>query len=68
MELGRKFWLRSTGIVVGLGVLGLVGILIVNRLVYRFGVIAALIFIFAILMAVAYRSDRKKQRTYEDAS
>ena len=66
MELERKFWLRSAGIVVGLGVLGLVGILIVNRVVYRFGVVAGLIIIFAILMAIAYRSDRKKQRRYEE--
>jgi undecaprenyl pyrophosphate phosphatase UppP len=66
MEVERSFWWKSAGIVVGLGVLGLVGLLVLNRLVYRFGAIAALIIIFGVLMAIAYRSDRKKQRAYED--
>lgn len=65
MEVERSFWWKSAGIVVGLGVLGLVGILIFNRLIYRFGAIAALLIVFVILMAIAYRSDRKKQREYE---
>jgi undecaprenyl pyrophosphate phosphatase UppP len=66
MEVERSFWWKSAGIVVGLGVLGLVGLLIFNRLAYRFGMIAALLIVFGILMAVAYRSDRKKQREYEN--
>ena len=47
---------------IGLGFLGLIGILIFTGLIDRFGVIAALIIIFGILMVIAYRSDKKKQR------
>jgi cbb3-type cytochrome oxidase subunit 3 len=68
MELGRTFWWRSAGIIVGVGVLGLIGFLIFNRLAYRFGMVAACIIVFLILMAVAYRADRKKQREYESTS
>jgi cbb3-type cytochrome oxidase subunit 3 len=68
VEVERKFWWRTAGIVVGLGVLGVVGFLIFNRLAYRFGMVAAFIIVFLILMAVAYRSDRKKQREYDTAS
>ena len=66
MELGKGFWLRTVGIVTGLGVLGLIGFLIFDRLIYRFGAIAALVIIFAILMAIAYRSDRKKAKEYAE--
>ena len=50
-----------------LGLLGLLSWLVINRLVYRFGVIAALVVIFGILMVVAHHSDKKKQREYEEA-
>ena len=36
--------------------------LIFTGLIARFGAIAALIIIFGILMLIAYRSDKKKQR------
>lgn len=68
MDVERKFWWKSAGIIVGLGVLGLIGFLIFNRLAYRLGMVAAFIIVFLILMAVAYRSDRKKQREYESTS
>jgi len=47
-------------------VLGLIGMLIFQGLIARFGVIAALIIIFGILMAIAYRSDKKKQHEYDE--
>ncbi len=47
--------------------LGLLSWLVINRLVYRFGVIAALVVIFGIVMIVAHHSDKKKQREYEEA-
>ena len=65
--MGKGFWLKSAGIVIGIGLLGLVGFLIFDRLIYRFGAIAALVIIFAILMAIAYRADRKKAREYEES-
>ena len=65
-ELGKGFWWRTAGIVVGLGVLGMIGFLIFDRLIYRFGAIGALVIIFGILMVIAYRADRKQQRTYDN--
>jgi hypothetical protein len=66
VELGKGFWWRTVGIVIGLGVLGLLGFLIFNRLIWRFGAIGALVVVFGILMVFAYRSDRKKQHQYDD--
>jgi len=65
-ELGKRFWWKTAGIVIGLGLLGLVGFLIMNRLVYRFGVIGGLVVIFGILMVIMYRHDKKEQHKYND--
>jgi hypothetical protein len=65
-ELGKNFWWKTAGIVIGLGILGLLSMLIFTGLIARFGAIAALIIVFAILMAIAYRSDKKKQREYDE--
>jgi len=65
-ELGKHFWLKTVGLVIGLGILGLLSMLIFTGLIARFGAIAALIIIFGILMAIAYRSDRKKQHQYDE--
>jgi oligopeptide/dipeptide ABC transporter ATP-binding protein len=62
----KNFWWKWVGIVLGLGVLGLIGWLVVNRLIYRFGVIVALALIFAIIGALSYRADRQKRRDYDD--
>jgi undecaprenyl pyrophosphate phosphatase UppP len=65
-ELGKNFWWKTVGIVIGLGVLGLIGMVLFTGLIARFGVIATLIIIFAILMVIAYRADKKKQREYDE--
>ena len=65
-ELGKNFWWKTVGIVIGLGILGLLGMVIFTGLIARFGVIAALIIIFGILMVIAYRSDKKKQHQYDE--
>jgi hypothetical protein len=65
-ELGKRFWWKTAGIVIGLGILGLVGFLLMSRLVYRFGVIGALIAMFGILMIFMYRHDKKEQHKYDD--
>lgn len=65
-ELGKNFWWKTVGIVIGLGILGLFGMVIFTGLIARFGVIATLIIIFAILMVIAYRSDKKKQHEYDE--
>ena len=64
--LGKRFWLRTAGFVIGLGLLGLLGFLIFNRLIYRFGAIAALVIIFVILMLIAHHSDSKAAKKYAD--
>ena len=66
-ESGIHFGWKWVGIVVGVGVLCLLGWLVVNRLVYRFGVIAALLIVFGILMAISYRADKKKRREYDES-
>ncbi len=58
-ELGKGFWWKTVGIVIGLGVLGLIGWVIFDALVWRFGAIGALVVVFGILMVFAYRSDKK---------
>lgn len=65
-ELGKNFWWKTVGVVIGLGVLGLLCMVIFTGLIARFGAIAALVIIFGIFMVIAYRSDKKQQRRYED--
>jgi hypothetical protein len=65
-ELGKNFWLKTVGVVIGLGILGLLSMLIFTGLIARFGAIAALVIIFGIFFAIAYRSDKKKQREWDE--
>ena len=65
-EMGKHFWWKTVGIVIGLGVLGLLSMVLFTGLIYRFGAIAALVIVFVILMLIAYRADKKKQHQYED--
>lgn len=63
--LGRGFWTKTVGIVIGLGVLGLIAFVVIDRLMYRFGMLGALLVVAGILMLIAYRFDTKKQRDYD---
>ena len=65
-ELGKNFWLKTAGLVILLGLLGLLLILVFTDLVARFGIIAALVVVFGVLMLIMYRADKKEQRRYED--
>jgi hypothetical protein len=67
-ELGKNFWWKTVGIVIGLGVLGLLSMFIFTGLIARFGAIAALVIIFGIFMIIAYRSDKKAQRSYDETA
>jgi len=67
-ERGIHFGWKWVGLVLGFGVLGLFGWLLVNRVIYRFGVFAALLLVFVIVGAVSYRADRKNRRDYDDES
>jgi undecaprenyl pyrophosphate phosphatase UppP len=64
--LDKRFWLKTVGVVVGLGVLGLLSFLIFNGLVWRLGAIGALIVVFGVLLLVTNRVDKKRQREYDD--
>jgi hypothetical protein len=64
-DLGKSFWWKTVGMVVGIGLLVLLSVLLLDRLYYRFGAIGALLVIFGVGMVIAYRHDKKKQREYE---
>ena len=64
--LDKRFWLKTVGVVVGLGVLGLLSFLIFNGLVWRLGAIGALIVVFGVLLLVTNRVEKKRQREYDD--
>jgi hypothetical protein len=66
-ELGKHFWWKTAGLVVGVGLLCLLSLLIINGLYYRFGAIGALVIIFGIALALVFRSDRKKAREYYES-
>jgi undecaprenyl pyrophosphate phosphatase UppP len=66
-KLGKKFWLKTVGIVIGLGIVGLICILLFTGLVARFGVIAGLVIVFGVLMLIMYRADKKEQARYEES-
>jgi hypothetical protein len=57
--------LKTVGVVIGLGVLGLLSMLIFTGLIARFGAIAALVIIFGIFMIIMYRSDKKQQHEWD---
>jgi hypothetical protein len=65
-ELGTHFWWKTAGLVVGIGVLLLLGFLIFNGLYYRLGAVGAFVVISAVAIAFGYRSDKKKQREYDE--
>ncbi len=65
-EPGKSFWWKTVGMVVGLGLLVLFSVLLFDRVAYRFGAIGALLIVFGVGMAVAYRHDKKTQQEYEE--
>ncbi len=65
-DLGKSFWWKMVGMVVGIGLLVLLSVLLLNRLNYRFGAIGALLVIFGVGVVIAYRHDKKKQQEYEE--
>jgi len=64
--LGRTFWLKTVGLVIGCGIGILVSWFLISSLVFRFGLIAALVIVFGIAGLVAHHYDTKKQRQYMD--
>jgi hypothetical protein len=64
--LGAGFWFKLFGLLLlgGLGVL--LVFLLIDAAWYRWGAIGALLFFFAVLLVIAYISDRRSQKQYED--
>ncbi len=66
MELGKSFYVKLVAGIVGICLAGLLGFILFDRLVYRYGLIAGTAIIVGILLLVAYYYDRKHQRSYDD--
>ena len=64
--LGARFWLKTAGLIVASVVAIVVGWLVFSGLFMRFGFIAAMLVVFAVLGVFAHRYDTKKQRQYAD--
>ena len=66
VELGKRFWWKMAGGIIGLGILALLVFLVFNGLVWRLGMLGGFIVLFGALSLIAYRSDKKRQREYAD--
>ena len=64
--LGKRFWLKTVGLVIGCGVAIVICWFLISGLVFRFGLIAALVIVFAIAGLIAHHYDSKQQRRYTD--
>ncbi len=66
MELGKSFYVKLVAGIVGICLVGLLGFILFDRLVYRYGLIVGTAIIIGILLLVAYYYDRKHVRSYDD--
>ncbi len=66
MDLGKSFYAKLVAAIFGIGLVALLGFLLFDRLVYRYGLIGGTAIILGILLLIAYFYDRKHQRTYDD--
>jgi len=62
VKLGSRFWLPLIGLIVGIGIAGLVLFLIFGRVWYTWGVLGALVFLFACVLLFAWIVDRRDRR------
>jgi undecaprenyl pyrophosphate phosphatase UppP len=66
--LGKRFWLKVVGLVIGCAVLAVFGWLVISSVFLRFGFIAAMLIVFGALGLIAHRFDTKNQRQYTDGA
>lgn len=66
MELGTSFYVKLVAGIVGICFAGLLGFLLFDRLVYRYGIIGGTAVIVGVLLVVAYFYDRRHERSYDD--
>lgn len=68
MELGKSFYVKLVAGIVGICLAGLLGFIVFDRLVYRYGLIVGTAIIVGILLLVAYFYDRRHERSYDDGA
>jgi hypothetical protein len=69
MGLGTSFYVKLVAAIIGIGLAAFLAFLLLDRLVYRYGFIAAMVVVAGILLAIGYVTDRKQeQRDRERAS
>lgn len=66
MELGKSFYVKLVAGIFAIGLVALLGFLLFDRLVYRYGLIGGTAVIVGILLLIAYFYDRKHERSYDD--
>jgi hypothetical protein len=64
--LGAGFWLKMFGLIVVGGIAALVIFLLIDAAWYRWGALGALLFFFVLIGGIAYISDRRQQKQYEE--
>lgn len=64
--LGAGFWLKMFGLIVVVGIAALVIFLLIDAAWYRWGALGALLFFFVLIGGIAYISDRRQQKQYEE--
>ena len=64
--MGKAFYLKIVGIVLGVGIVAFLGFLLFSRAVYRFGLIGGVVIVAGILMLIAWRYDTKQHHKYDD--
>jgi hypothetical protein len=62
MELGTRFYVKLVAAIVGIGLAVFLGFLLLDRFVYRYGFIAAMVVLAGILLAIGTITDRKQER------
>jgi hypothetical protein len=65
-DLGWKFWLWVVGVSLAIGIGGMLLFLLIGAAWYSWGVLGALVFFGAIMLAYGYIYDRRNARRYED--
>lgn len=65
-DLGKNFWWKTVGLVIGCGILILLSWFVISGLVFRFGLMAALIIVFGIAIIFSHRWEKKNARRYVD--
>lgn len=65
MELGKSFYAKLVAGIFAIGILALLGFLLFERAVYRYGLIGGTVIVVGILLLIAYFYDRKHTRSYD---